>query len=49
MALIHLNEALERVRLGGERDSLAFVGIDFEAIFQEEPIEPVKVRLEYVL
>ena len=34
---------------GGEHDCLAFVGIDFEAIRQEEPVERVEVRLEYVL
>ena len=34
---------------GVENDGLTFVGIDFEAICQEEPVEPVEVRLEYGL
>ena len=34
---------------GVENDGLTFVGIDFEAISQEEPVEPVEVRLEYGL
>ena len=34
---------------GSEHDSLVFVEIDFEAITQEEPVEPVEVGLEYVL